>query len=167
MVILFFSRLLHRGKLRAELATSSFDVSGERGSQPRAHIQASAWHGRQQGRVFLFHPAAVPQVVGTKAVSGPVPGRLLCPSASVMLSLCYLMSSTACTREAAWLPGSSPSLPGAPHPPPASPHLLLTILLAPHKPLLPSLFPLRLLKPHLDSRHPSCPLLNLRGCMSI
>lgn len=133
--------------------------------QPGAHIKTSVRHGWQEGWVFLFHPASVPQVMGTKAVSGPVSGRILCPSASVTLPLCYLMSPNTRTCEAARL--SSPSLPGATQPLPASPHLLLTILLAPHKPLSPSLFPLCLLKAHLDSPHPSCPSLNLRACTSI
>lgn len=75
---------------------------------PGCTSQVSACHGRQQGWVFLFHPAALLHVVGTKAVSGPILGRLLCPSATVMFPLCYLASPTTCTYEAALVPGSSP-----------------------------------------------------------
>lgn len=167
MVILFFSHLLHRGKLQAELAAGGFDASGEGGLQPPVHIRRFARHSWQWGWVFLFQPTSVLRVMGTKAVSGPVSGRLLYPSASVMVPLCYLKSPTAHTHEAAWHPISSPSLLGAPRPLPASPHLLLAIFLAPRKPLSPSLFPPCLPEPHLNSPQPSYPLVSLCGCTSI
>lgn len=137
MWLFCFSPVLSTGgKLQAELDAGSFDASGEGSSRPGVQISVcAAWLA--QGQVFFFLPTSVPQAMGTKAVSGAVSGQLLCPSASVVLPLCYLMSPTACTCEAARLPSCCPSPPGAPRPLPDSPHLLLTILLAPHKPLSP------------------------------